>query len=181
MVISAFSAGDRPATAGLRASAKARSGRPSARSQSAITGRYSCEPFIRFAARSSDSGSAYSPAPDAASRQRPGALAGRARGPTACLPHHRDAGGPRPSRQRVLVGRLRILLDQHPGGHQRTRDPSSQLLGKAPQLLSHRPVEFLAGDRLVEWRAVVAGLLGGAVTALTWPIVATLPRVRATV
>jgi len=62
-----------------------------------------------------------------------------------------------------------------------TRYASSQLLGQAPQLLSHRPVELLAGDRIVEWGAVVARLLGGAVAALTWPIVASRPRVRPTV
>ena len=58
IVISAFAAGAKFATDGLLASLSACSGWPSARWQSAIIGRYAVAPFIRLAARRSESASA---------------------------------------------------------------------------------------------------------------------------
>ena len=67
MSISALPAASSLATSGLAAMASAFSGRPSPRSQSAITGSGLWSPDIRRAARSSASASAYRPVRYAAS------------------------------------------------------------------------------------------------------------------
>jgi len=59
----------------------------------------------------------------------------------------------------VLVGGLRIVIDQLTCCHQVPSDTGSKFLGEAAQLLGDGMVELASGDGLVDRWAVVPGLL----------------------
>ena len=77
------------------------------------------------------------------------------------LAHDRQPRGPRPGGERVPVGGLGVLVDQHPGGGQVPGDPGGELLREPLELGRHRAVELGAGDVLGQVRAVVLLLLLG--------------------
>ena len=72
------------------------------------------------------------------------------------LAHDGQPAGARPGGQGVLVGGLRLGVDQQAGGHQVAGHPLGQLVGQRLQLRLDRAVELLAGDLLGDRRAVVA-------------------------
>lgn len=60
----------------------------------------------------------------------------------------------------MLVGGLRVVIDQLTCCHEVSGDTGGELLGEATQLLGNRTVELTSGDGLVDWWAVVPRLLG---------------------
>ena len=81
-----------------------------------------------------------------------GRLAGR-------LAHDRDPRGSCPRGQRVLVGRLRVLVDEQAGGSEVACHPGRELLRETLELVDHGAVELVAGDLLGQRRPVVLRLV----------------------
>ena len=141
MRISICPASSRLSTAGSLAIASARPGRPSARSQSAIIGRYSAL--------------ATHPPGGLELRQRILEVTGRVGRLAARLADDRDPGGSCPSCDGVLVGGLRVGVDQPAAATRCRATRSGELLGQRLQLVGDEPVELLTGDVLGDRRPVV--------------------------
>ena len=81
-----------------------------------------------------------------------GPLAGVIGGDAGGLTHDRDPRRPLPGEPGVLERLLRILVDQHAGGHQMPRHLVGEVLLQATEVPAGLGVELARGDRLVQRR-----------------------------